>query len=296
MKTGLVLLLIMITFSISADNWIYEMELIEIPTGNANEEIYIYDVPDYLKDVPDEGPTKFQTDELGNIYILNEKKIKKFDSDGNFMCSTQAEDLIIVSFIIHQDQLWTTCGDNQNKVYLRRFDAFCQLVDTHQIENQESSLAINQNREVGLNLGNNNFLEFEINDKEFVTTNGIYLTNAILDFNAREGRQKVLIPEENIEVDLNEIWSNDIGHSLIGFDETGNLYFNIYSKILHDSRLGITSEAGEIIETNIIFPHYTKFGLDFGKGISNIIAMDGKVYQMIPMKDKIEIRKWKRVK
>ena len=113
-----------------------------------------------------------------------------------------------------------------------------------------------------------------------------------MDFSSRDHNQKVLFPEENKVIDLFEVWPNEIGHTLIGFDKERNLYFNIYSEPLQNSSLGIITESGEVIETNVNFPHYTEFGLNFALGISKQVTPDGTIYQMIPMKDKIEIRKW----
>jgi len=293
-KMVLLLFVLNLTF-LFAENWTYKVEKIELPTGKAESEIYIYDAPDHLKDAPDEGPTKFQIDENGYIYILDGKKIKIYDETGKYLFSTEKQDLVIHSFLIYDNIIYTICGDYQNNVFLSRFDINCQLIDTHQINNRKSTLSINQNERVGLNLSNNNFLEFNFNGDDLVTSNSQYLNDCILDFNLRERKQMVLIPEENIELNLNKIWPNEIGHSFIGFDENGNLYFNIYSKPLGDSNLGIVSQFGEVIETNVIFPHYTQFGLDLARGIPNIVTPDGQIYQMIPMKEKIEIRKWKKV-
>ncbi|MDO9577675.1 MAG: hypothetical protein Q7J16_07295 [Candidatus Cloacimonadales bacterium] len=295
MKKVFLVFFVLIAAFIFAENWIFEMQTIELPTGNGKNEIYVFDAPDNLIDVPDEGPIVFQIDEKGSIYILDRYQIKKFAEIGEFVCSTRAADIQIVSFVVQQNQIWTICGDHQNNVYLRRFDDNCQLIDTHQIENRKNSLAVNQNGKVGLNLGNNNFLEFNFHGNELSTTDGVLMNNCLLDFNVREGRQKVLIPEENIALDLNEIWPNDIGYTLFGFDQIGNLYFNIYSEPRQDSSLGIISGSGEVIETNVVFPHYTKFGLDFARGISNVVTLNGAIYQMIPMPDKIEIRQWTRV-
>ena len=297
MKKIFILFFVLISAFIFAENWIFEMLTIELPTGKAENEIYVYDTPDHLKDVPDEGPTKFDVDESGNIYILtsdrfNKTRINKYDESGKYLYSTKENNLIIHSFIVHQKMISTVCGDHQNNIFLRRFDDNCQLIDTYQIENRKSTLAVNQDGKVGLNLGNNNFLGFNFEESEISITNGKFLNDIIIDFSARERKQKVLFPEENIELDLHEIWPNEIGCSFINFDKNGNLYFNIYSEPRQDSSLGIISESGEVIETNIIFPHYTKFGLDFAKGISKAVTPDGTIYQMIPMKDKIEIRKW----
>ena len=88
MKRFLIFLFITSVTFILAEIWIYEMETISIPTGKAESEIFIYDAPDHLEDAPDEGPTKFQIDEAGNIFILDRKRIKKFDKDGNYIFST----------------------------------------------------------------------------------------------------------------------------------------------------------------------------------------------------------------
>jgi len=191
--------------------------------------------------------------------------------------------------------IWSICGDNTNNVYLYRFDINCQLIDSHEIENRKSTLAINQNRQAGLSLGDNEFLTFIFENDHLNLENTTYLQDCKMDINSREKKHLVLFPEENIELDLNEIWPNEIGHTLIGFDRERNLYFNLYSKPLHDSSLGIISSSGDVINTNITLPHYTEFGLDFGKGIPNQAAPNGTIYQMIPMIDKIEIRKWKKV-
>ena len=146
-KIALLLFVMNLTF-LFAENWTYELETITLPTRNAENEIYVYDVPVDRSDVFDEGPSKFQIDNTGNIYILDGKKIKKFDSEGDIICFTQEQDLIIHSFTVHDNMIFAICGDHQNNVYLRRFDINCQLIDTHQIENRKSTLSINQNGKV----------------------------------------------------------------------------------------------------------------------------------------------------
>ena len=292
----IVLLLFVLNLTLLfAENWTYERETIQLPTGNTENEIYIYDAPDNLEDVPDEGPTKFQIDENGNVLILDRKKIKKFDKTGKYLYSTGEHDLIIHSFTVHENTIFAICGDHQNNIYLRLFDVDFQLIDTYQIENRKSTLSINQNGKVGLNLGNNDFLEFNFIEDDLVVSNSQYLNDCILDFNLREGKQLILFPEENMELDLKEIWPNEIGHYFMGFDKNGNLYFNIFSEPLGESNLGIISQSGEVIETNVIFQHYTQFSLDLASGIPNIVTPDGQIYQMIPMKEKVEIRKWEKV-
>jgi len=292
----IVLLLFVLNLTLLfAENWTYERETIQLPTGNTENEIYIYDAPDNLEDVPDEGPTKFQIDENGNVLILDRKKIKKFDKTGKYLYSTGEHDLIIHSFTVHENTIFAICGDHQNNIYLRLFDVDFQLIDTYQIENRKSTLSINQNGKVGLNLGNNDFLEFNFIEDDLVVSNSQYLNDCILDFNLREGKQLILFPEENMELDLKEIWPNEIGHYFMGFDKNGNLYFNIFSEPLGESSLVIISQSGEVIETNVIFQHYTQFSLDLASGIPNIVTPDGQIYQMIPMKEKVEIRKWEKV-
>jgi len=292
----IVLLLFVLNLTLLfAENWTYERETIQLPTGNTENEIYIYDAPDNLEDVPDEGPTKFQIGENGNVLILDRKKIKKFDKTGKYLYSTGEHDLIIHSFTVHENTIFAICGDHQNNIYLRLFDVDFQLIDTYQIENRKSTLSINQNGKVGLNLGNNDFLEFNFIEDDLVVSNSQYLNDCILDFNLREGKQLILFPEENMELDLKEIWPNEIGHYFMGFDKNGNLYFNIFSEPLGESNLGIISQSGEVIETNVIFQHYTQFSLDLASGIPNIVTPDGQIYQMIPMKEKVEIRKWEKV-
>jgi len=106
----IVLLIFVLSFTfLFAVNWTYEMEKISLPTGTSGNEIYIYDAPDHLEDAPDEGPTKFQIDEEGNIAILTLNKIKKFDAEGKFLDSTQQTDLIITSFVICQNIYYAIC-------------------------------------------------------------------------------------------------------------------------------------------------------------------------------------------
>ena len=295
MKRLFVLLFILCSISIFAKNWTYEMETISIPTGTAGNEIYIYDAPDHLEDAPDEGPTKFQIDETGNIYILDERKIKKFDEEGKFIFATLSAKMNFLSFIVLNDTIWATCRDNRQNVFLRNFDQNGRVINSYQIEKRLTPLKLNQIGNIGFVLENNMFLGYHFGINEIYTEIGNYLINGKLEFNFRESKRSVIFPEENIELDLNEIWPNEIGHSLIGFDEEGNLYFNIYSKPVSESKLGIISNSGEVIETNVVFPFYTNFGLDFVGGPENNMSIDGDIYQMIPMKDKIEIRKWKRV-
>jgi hypothetical protein len=295
MKQFMILALIFSCFSISAQTCNYEMQIITIPVGNFENEIYIYDSPDHLPDVPDEGPNKFQIDKQENIYILDRRKIKKFDEDGKLIYSAQANKMNIVSFVVLNGEIWATSRNNRNEIFLNTFDNKGKLTYSFPFKKDKwALLKINQNMKVGFTDDYNDFLGYYIVDDQLHTVTERYLNNVILDFSYREKQAKVLIPEENIEIDLNEFWPNDIGQSFIGFDDMGNIFFRIYSKPLKDSKLGIVSSSGEVVDTNVVFPHYTQFGLDMAYGLEDIVSTNGIIYQMIPMKDKVEIRKWTR--
>ncbi len=124
MRKIVLLLFVLNLILLFAENWTYERETIQLPTGNTENEIYIYDAPDNLEDVPDEGPTKFQIDENGNVLILDRKKIKKFDKTGKYLYSTGEHDLIIHSFTVHENTIFAICGDHQNNIYLRIIYAY----------------------------------------------------------------------------------------------------------------------------------------------------------------------------
>lgn len=299
MKQFLILILVLICFLIYAETWNYEMQKITIPVGNSENEILVKESS--KEDMLDEGPTQFKIDEDENIYILDQKQIKKFDENGIYLNSTQETDLIIHSFVVYEKMIWSICGNHRNEVFLRRFSEKCDLFDTHQIENRKSSLEINQFGKVGLKLSYNSFLEFSFIGNKLKTKDTKYFKDVIFDFSPYQNKQNIIFLENDNETyDLNTLWPEAVilyssGIYYSGFDEEGNLYFELFTSE-QKSNLGIISNQGRIYETNIELPNYNKFGLDFGKGIDCFISKNGDVYQMIPMKDKIEIRKWTRLK
>ncbi|MCF7793060.1 MAG: hypothetical protein K9N09_04005 [Candidatus Cloacimonetes bacterium] len=292
MKRFFALFFVLLEMTIFAETWNYEMQKITIPTGKPEDEILVEKAA--KEDMLDVGPTEFQIDEEENIYILDRRKIKKFDENGNYLNSTSETDLVIYSFVVHNNMIWAICGDHLNQVFLRRFSDECELIDTHQIENRKSSLEINQSGNVGLRLSYDSFLEFSPDNDKLEMKETKFLKDVIFDFSAYQNKQDIIFLKNNERLDLKVLWPNAVGFHFSGLDAEGNLYFELFTAE-HDSEIGIISNEANVYETNIKLPNFNKFGLDFGKGIDYFISTDGDVYQMIPMTDKIEIRKWKRM-
>ena len=286
---------------LSAEKWIYEMKTITIPVGTEKDELYVYDAPDNLENAPDYGPTRFTVDDTGNIYILargvqRRDIIKKFDPDGYYICSSPFYKNIWIDFIdCNKDTVYSFCHDAQNNLFIQRYGVDCKLIDTHKTDKLQSRFIENNEGEIGFYSGDNKFEKIEFSEDRVVIHEKNLLKNIKFNYNRKKSELIISFLKLNKEINLMKLWPNKIGHTFLNFDNNNCLYFNIYSNPLQDSKLGIITNKGKSIDTNVIFEHYTKYGLHFTGGIPIIVTQNGLIYQLIPKKEYIEIRKWHKV-
>ena len=295
------LLLIALVSMLIAEKWIYEMETITIPVGEGEDELYVYDSPDHFEDAPDYGPTRFTLDNLGNIYVLargaqRREIIKKFHQDGHYICSSSFNKNIWIDFIgCYKDNVYSFCHDGQNNMFIQRYGLDCKLIDTHKTDEFQYSFIENNEEEIGFYSGDNKFKKIRFSEDRVVIENKNLLENIEFNYNRKKGELIISFLKLNKEINLMKLWPNKIGHTFLNFDNNNCLYIQIHSYPLQDSKLGIITNEGKSIDTNLIFEHYTKYGFNFAEGIPIIVTHNGLIFQLLPKKESIEIRKWHKV-
>ena len=258
------LLLTALACMLLAEKWIYEMETITIPVGEGEDELYVYDAPDHLEDAPDYGPTRFTVDDLGKIYVLargaqRRDIIKKFHPDGHYVCSASFYKNIWNDFIgYNKDTVYSFCHDGQNNLFIQRYGLDCKLIDTHKTDELQYSFIENNEEEIGFYSGDNRFKKIRFSEDIVVIENKNLLENIEFNYDRKKGELIISFLKLNKEINLMKLWPNTIGHTFLNFDSKNFLYFKIYSEPLQDSKLGIITQEGKSIETNLVFEHYTK--------------------------------------
>ena len=276
-----VIFIVVIT-TLFAETWIYEKEVVIIPIGEEEHEIRL----NYTGVDMTDGPTSFAIDEDENIYIKTSRKniLKKFDKNGKYICSSKFEKGLGdgIRFIGYQNNvIYTMSGNAQNPV-IRRYSKELNLIDCHKIKKDYERQWIglffisNYKGDFGL-LSNSNPKNISFKKIDLQDNNWQMRGTKLMDF-------------EYEKVDLKKIWSTEIGYRFINFDYGRNLYFEIYNK--PKTGLGIMTETGKAIDTNIEFDRSSNNGLSFSDRAYPFVSRDGIIYQLLPFKDRMEFIKW----
>lgn len=309
MKKILLVLILLITFvsMLFAEKWTYEMDTITIPVGEEENELYIYASPNNLEDATDYGPKKLTTDGAGNFYIpnLNKKKellIKKFDLNGCYLCSMSSEDGI-ADLMFSDNKLYVLKTNPINTIdrifYLHIFSDELVLVDSLLLQNEiipiGDKLISNNQGEIGI-LGSGSINKINIENKKVAVLENSDLFEKIhLSYNRKKMESVVLYKDTNKEVNLYDIWNVNY-HNLINIDRHNNIYYELIDlKKNNKKEIVILSNKGKPITTNICVENYENYGLKLMWSPELFVGKDGSLYQLIPMKDRVEIRKWYKV-
>ncbi|NQV17723.1 MAG: hypothetical protein HQ534_04190 [Armatimonadetes bacterium] len=307
-KIFLIMLLLTVLVSmLLAEKWIYEMENITIPVGEGEDELYVYDSPDHLEDAPDYGPKKLALDGADNLYIANLNKknellIKKFDLNGCYLCSMRSNDGI-ADFMFCDNKLYVLKTKAINTIdrifYLHVFSNEFVLIDSLILQNEiiaiGNKLISNNQGEIGVTKGCS-FEKIGLEKKKAVILEDSELfENITVNYDWRKKERIVFFKDTNKEVNLYELWDVSY-HNFLNIDKYNNMYYElIYLKNNIETEIVILSNKGKPISTNIHIENYENYGLKLMWPPELFAGKDGSLYQLIPMKDRVEIRKWHKV-
>lgn len=299
------LYLIALVVALGAEKWIFELKTIIVPVGESEEELYIYDAPDHLEDAPDHGPTKFTVDEEDNLYIVNlnkkeEFQIKKYEKNGNYLSSIKVNDSIFdITYNNKNIYLLNMFRHKNNKdqtYYLLVFSDELVLIDSFKLQNKiipiGYKLLSNNLGELGIMGSAFQKIRFE-NNMAIILENTELFDNITMKYDQRNQKHTITMKNTNREINLFENWEVE-HYQFMNIAYNNNIYFKLWNG-KSTPQIGIITDEGEFVDTNIEIEDYTSYGLKFIFGPENVLRKDGSVYQLIPMKDRVEIRKWYKI-
>ena len=281
MKQSLILILLLFCGIVTAETWIYEKTVVNLPMGEEDDQLSLI-----YQDDMHFGPSSFAVDEDGNVYIRTRHGniIKKFDKSGNYICSTQPVQVagICIRYLgYNEGYVFANC-DGDNHPYLRVFSVDLELV-------AHSSR--------GGVIENVNFFRGTINEY------GRFVNGRVhphVGLGQRIAGQRVVrrswfeaVNDSIRFYALNSIWPTEFGYRFLNFDNVGNLYFERY--ILHEANdLGIVNNKGEFVFTNVVFESHKEHGIFFMDSTHPFITRDGLVYMLLVTEEKIELVCWRK--
>ncbi len=281
MRHFLLAIVLMACSLLTAETWIYEKTVVKLPMGEEDGQLSVR----YMDNMH-EGPTSFTIDEDENIYVKTRRKniIKKFDKNGNFICASKYEKGAgdVVRFIgYHDGYIYTMSGDLR-VVCLRRYTRDLDLHDFHLIQAQPNtfygrSFIESNSGDFGLLRGSN---------PKAISASKLVLQNNVYHFHKME-----LFDSSYKPVELQSVWSSEIGHRFMDYDTSGNLYFERY--IPHEANdMGIIDSKGYFISTNVIFESNKEHHIAFMDSIYPIVLKNGIVYNLLVTEERIELIRW----
>ncbi|MCD4828436.1 MAG: hypothetical protein K8R90_03275 [Candidatus Cloacimonetes bacterium] len=290
MKSVFAFALLLICSLIAAETWIYEKTVVELPMGEAENQLGLILAPDGYEEL-DSGPTSFTIDEDENVYVLTRRKniIKKFDKDGNYLCSSKYEGGVgdAIRFLGYHDGMIYTMSGDLRVPCIRRYTRELELVDYHRIRTRNSryyglSFIENTNGDYGFLSNNNpqrvNFCRFQLFDNEYSIAGA-----DLFDFDFKK-------------VDLSKIWPTGIGYRFLGYDNNFHFYIENLKGPLMATELGITTREGAFIHTNVEFDYHFTHGIHLIDIINLVISRDGCIYHILITEESIQFIKWERIR
>ncbi len=286
MKHTFCILFLMAIGLLLAETWIYEKTVVELPMGEEEGQLSVRIVPrDY--DCLDEGPTSFTVDEDENIYLLTRRKniIKKFDKNGNFVCASKYEGCAgdVIRFLGYHDGMVYTMSGDMSVVCVRRYSMNLELVDYHTVIQGGGfyygfSFIESYQGKFGLLIYDG---PKAIQAGELVLINSQYHLESmeLFDFTYKP-------------VDLKKVWRSEIGYRFMNYDRDNYLYFENMVAPLTATELGIVTENGDFISTNVVFDSNLVHDVHFYDRVYPFISKSGVAYNLVVSKDKIEYVRW----
>lgn len=287
-RTFLLAVLVIAITSLFAETWIYEKEVIVIPVGEEENEIRL----NYNGFEMSTGPTSFTIDEDENIYIRTSRGniLKKFDKNGNFICSSKFEKGLgdYIRYIKYNDGIiYTMSGNSTTNPVIRRYDKELKLVDYHKLKKDFKKQMIgigfisNYKGEIGFL---RHYSPKKITFKKIVLQDNSWrmIGTELMDFNYKK-------------VDLQKHCKAN-AFLFRDFDKNGNLYFEALTGYKKLDKIIIEKQDGIVIKTNILIDRGAYHGIAFMDICIPFVSRDGNVYNIIPLKDGFRVLKWHKIR
>ena len=283
----LAIFVLMIT-GLFAETWIYEKKVVIIPIGEKENEIRL----NYDNKELQSGPTSFAIDEDENIYIRTSRAniLKKFDKNGNYICSSEFEKGLgdYIRFIgYHNNIIYTRSGGNPEKTIVRRYDKDLNIIDYHKIQKTH------EHQIVGLSFisnykGDYGFLRHYHPKK--ITFQKLKLQGKYWHL-----RYTKLMDFDYPKVNLQKYCDANAFH-FRNFDSEQNLYFEALTGYNKLDKIIIVNQSGKVIKTNILIDIYSYHKIAFRYGTKPFVSRSGNVYNIIPLKDGFRFIKWYKIR
>jgi len=290
MKHTLAFALVLVCSLLAAETWIYEKTVVELPMGEAENQLSLQLVPEGFEEL-DAGPTSFTVDEDENIYVLTRHKniIKKFDRNGNYLCSSKYEEGAgdIIRFLGYYDGMIYTMSGDLRVPCIRRYTEELYLVDYHRIRTRNTAF-------YGLR-----FIENSSGEYGFLNNDNpqhVNITTFQLDNNEYDIVKSSLFHFKYMIIDLSNVWPSDIGYSFLDYDDEFNQYIENHKGRLMMSELGIITQGGTFIHTNVEFDFSFNHGVNLIDRINPVILRNGSIYHLLVTKQNIQFIKWERTR
>ncbi len=286
MKYFLLAIVLMAYSLLVAETWIYEKTVVELPMGEAENQLSLVLVPDGYEEM-DSGPTSFTIDEDENIYILTRRKniIKKFDRNGNFICASKYEKGAgdVIRFLGYHNGMVYTMSWGSDRPYVRRYNKDLEYIGC-------SSLHKERGPTVGLSFIESNADKFGL--LIYDGPQAIQAGELVLQNNQYHLKKMKLFDFTYKPVDLKKMWHSDIGYRFINYDRDNYLYFENLVAPLTATELGIVTEKGDFISTNVVFDSNLVHDVHFYDRVYPFVSKSGVAYSLVVSKDKIEYVRW----
>ncbi len=281
MKHTLAFALVLVCSLLAAETWIYEKTVVELPMGEGEGQLSLRRWDDMH-----EGPTSFTVDEDENIYVLTRHKniIKKFDRNGNYLCSSKYEEGAgdVIRFLGYHDGMIYTMSGDLRVVCIRKYTRDLELFDFHLIQAQPNTFY------------GRSFIESNSGKFGLLQGSGpqsIAASEIILSGNTYTFERMKLFDFPRKPVDMQSVWPSEIGYRFMNFDTSNNLYFERYIRNQAND-LGIIDAEGKFVSTNVVFESNYEHRIAFMDSIYPIALKNGIIYNLLITEEKIEIIRW----
>ena len=291
MKFALAFSLLLLCSFVTAETWIYEKTVVELPMGEEEDQLSLRLVPEGYEGLA-EGPTSFTVDEDENIYVRTRRKniIKKFDKDGNFICSSEYEKGAgdVIRFLGYHDGMIYTMSWGSDDPYIRRYTRDLDFVDCHRVMPGSENLS-------GLS-----FLENSKGELGFVVNNNpnivrLSLIELINGYYALRSSKLFDLDNAN-KLDLKTVWPTSLGYRFLNIDDQFNIYIENLKGRLMTSELGIVAREGAFIHTNVEFDFSFNHEVSLIDRINPVISRDGCIYHILVTEEHIQFIKWQKAR
>ena len=290
MKKLVTILFVLLVFisGLFSETWIYKREVVIIPVGEKENEISLND----YKDGQQEGPTRFVVDEDENLYLKTSRLniIKKFDKNGNYICSSKfikgCGDFI--RFLGYSNgTVYTMSANSTTNPVVRRYDKDLNYIDCHIIKKDF------ERQMIGIGFITN--YKNEIGFLRHYSPNKITFKKLVLENNYWRMKKTKLMDFSYKKVDLSK-YCKAIGFVFVNYDKNNNLYFQALIGNNVKDKIFIVTPEGKVIKTNILLDDAELHGMLYFDFTKIYISREGVIYNILPLVDGFRYVKWRKVR